>query len=55
MGHSSLLYEVAKLHLRDIDREIALTQIAKQAKVTKPGLVKRFEIVSKSVLRKLVA
>ena len=38
MGDSSLLYEVAKLHLRDVDREIALTQIAKQAKANKPGL-----------------
>jgi hypothetical protein len=55
MGDSSLLYEVAKLHRRDVDREIALMQVAKQAKAAKPGLAKRFENVSKSVLKKLVA
>jgi hypothetical protein len=54
MSDSSLLYEVAKLHLRDVDREIALIQVAKQAKATNPGLIKRIEVVSKSVLKKLV-
>ena len=54
MGDSSLLYEVAKLHLRDVDREIALIQVAKHAKATKSGMIKRFEIVIKSVLKKLV-
>ena len=55
MGNSSLLYEVAKLHLRDVDREIAKIQVAKQTKASKPGLIKRFKIVRKSVLKKLVA
>ena len=55
MGDSSLLYDVAKLHLRDVDREIAKIQVAKQTIASRPGLKKRFKIVSRSVLKKLVA
>jgi hypothetical protein len=52
MNDSLLLYEVAKLHQRDVEREITLTQIVKLA--ARPGLIQRFENVSESVQKKLV-
>jgi hypothetical protein len=52
MNDSLLLGEVAKLHQRDVEKEITLSQLAKQA--DKPGLTKRFGNVSVSVQKKLV-
>ena len=55
MDNPILLCEVAKLHQRDVDNEIALQQIAKQAQAARLGLIKRFIIESEFLLKKLSA
>lgn len=57
MENPLLLSEVAKLHQRDVMKEIVLRQEANQVKATKiarPGLIKRFVLVSETLLKKLV-
>ena len=49
MENPLLLYEVAKLHHRDVDKKVSLRQESGQAKTSKisiPGLVKRFVMVA---------
>jgi hypothetical protein len=54
MENSLIIYEVAKLHQRDVLREVALRQLANQAKTAKPGLIKRFVVASEIFLKKMV-
>jgi len=55
MANPIILYEIAKRHQRDLDKEIALRQIVKQVKAAKPGLRKCVIIANKSLLKKLSA
>ena len=49
MYYTNILCEMAKLHQRDIETEIILRQIAKQAQAAKPGLMKGFTFISESL------
>jgi hypothetical protein len=53
MYNTTILYDLAKLHQRDIDKEILLIQIAKEAQAARPGLMKRFTLMSESLLKKV--
>jgi hypothetical protein len=57
MDNPLIICEVAKLHQRDVLREVALRRLANQAKaarITRPGLKKRFVMASESLLKKRV-
>ena len=49
MIHPIQLYDVAKLHQRDVEKEIASRQIPNQVttpRISKPGVMKRIIMVS---------
>jgi hypothetical protein len=48
MENTLLLCETARLHQRDVEREIAVRQIANQVKTAKPGRIKRFIMLNSS-------
>ena len=54
MGNPVLLCEVVKMRQKDIEIETALRQLAMQAQASRPGLIKRFNIVGESLLKKLI-
>lgn len=54
MENTLLLCQVAKLHQRDVEKEIASREIVNQVQAARPGLGKRLATVSESLMEKLV-
>ena len=55
MDNPTILYEVAKLHHREIEKEMASWRMAHQAKNSGPGLTERFVTAIKTLVMKMIA
>jgi hypothetical protein len=54
MDTPTILFEAAKLHHAEIEKEMASWRMAHQAKSARPGMLERFVIGSKSLIKKMM-
>ena len=54
MDNPTILYEAAKLHYGEIEKEMASWRMANQAKTARPGPINLFVMASETLLKKLV-